>query len=182
MMAKVDIFNTENKYRIIYADPPWPYRDKRKGSLGAENHYPTLPIEQIKQLPVQNICSDDCILFIWGTFPCLPECLCTLQAWGFEYKTLGFSWIKTNKNNGRPFFGIGHYTKSNCEVCLIGIKGRPQIVSNKVSSVVISEKQEHSKKPDVVRDKIVELCGNVPKIELFVRQSVPGWDCWGNEV
>lgn len=80
------------------------------------------------------------------------------------------------------FFGIGHYTKSNCEVCLIGIKGRPQIVSNKVSSVVISEKQEHSKKPDVVRDKIVELCGNVPKIELFARQSVPGWDCWGNEV
>lgn len=105
MMAKVDIFNTENKYRIIYADPPWSYRDKRKGSLGgAENHYPTLPIEQIKQLPVQNICSDDCILFIWGTFPCLPECLCVLQAWGFEYKTLGFSWIKTNKNNGRPFF------------------------------------------------------------------------------
>ena len=91
-------------------------------------------------------------------------------------------WIKTNKNNGKPFFGIGYYTKSNCEVCLIAVKGKPIKVSNSVSSVIISPRQEHSKKPDQIRDKIVELCGDVPRIELFARKKAEGWDVWGNEV
>jgi len=95
---------------------------------------------------------------------------------------LGFSWIKTNKRSGTPFFGIGYYTKSNCEVCLLGIKGRLPVISNKVSSVIISPRREHSRKPDIVREKIVELFGDLPRIELFARQSTPGWDVWGNEV
>lgn len=183
---KVDIFNTDKKYDIIYADPPWDYKDKRDKHPrlcgGASKHYPTMKIEDIKKLPISNIANNNSILFLWVTFPNLQEGLDCIKSWGFKYKTLGFSWIKTNKKNGKPFFGIGYYTKSNCECCLIGVKGKPPKQSNYVSSVVIEPRQEHSKKPDCVRDKIVELCGDLPRIELFARQSTEGWDCWGNEV
>ena len=124
----------------------------------------------------------DCILFMWATFPNLPDALRVIQEWGFTYKTLGFSWIKTNKKNGKYFFGIGYYTKSNAEICLIATKGKPKPISNYVSSVIVSPRREHSRKPDEIRDKIVELVGDMPRIELFARQTVDGWDCWGNEV
>ncbi len=183
---KVDIFNTDKKYNIIYADPPWSYRDKRDKHKrmcgGALSHYPTMTIEEIKKLPVNQISDDNAILFLWVTFPNLQEGLDVIKAWGFKYKTLGFSWIKTNKKDGKPFFGIGWYTKSNCECCLIGVKGKPHKESNGVSSVVISPREEHSKKPDAVREKIVEFSGDIPRIELFARQYADGWDCWGNEV
>lgn len=174
------------KYNIIYADPPWSYKDKRdkhpRMCGGATSHYNTMSLEQIKALPIKDLAADNCMLFLWVTFPNLQEGLDVIKSWGFKYKTLGFSWIKTNKNNGKPFFGIGYYTKSNCEVCLIGVKGKPIKVSNSVSSVIISPRQEHSKKPDQIRDKIVELCGDVPRIELFARKKTEGWDVWGNEV
>lgn len=182
---KIDIYNTDKKYNIIYADPPWQYKDKRTGkkiSGGASNHYNTMNIEDIKKIPIKDLADKNCMLFLWVTFPNLQEGLDVIKEWGFEYKTLGFSWIKTNKKNGKPFFGIGYYTKSNCEVCLIGVKGKPLKVSNYVSSVIIHPKEEHSKKPNEVRNKIIELCGDLPRIELFARQQVEGWDCWGNEV
>lgn len=181
----VDIYNTNKKYNIIYADPPWSYKDKRKGkkiSGGASNHYKTMNINELKQIDILKICDENCMLFMWVTFPNLQEGLDLIKSWGFKYKTLGFSWIKTNKNNGKPFFGIGYYTKSNCEVCLIAVKGKPIKKSNFISSVIISPREEHSKKPDEVRKRIVELCGDIPRIELFARQEVEGWDCWGNEV
>ncbi len=173
------------KYSIIYADPAWEYSDKRDShpriSGGATSHYDTMSIEEIKSLPVQQITENNCMLFLWATFPNLQGALDVIKAWGFKYKTLGFSWIKTNKNNNRPFFGIGYYTKSNCEVCLIGVKGKPIVVNNKISSVLFSTKQQHSKKPDIVRDKIVQLCGDLPRIELFARSKIHGWDVWGND-
>jgi len=171
-------------YQIIYADPPWSYNDKRNGkkmSGGATNHYPTMSIEDIKWLPVPDLADQNCMLFLWATFPNLVEALDVIKHWGFTYKTLGFSWIKTNKD-GSPFFGIGYYTKSNCEVCLIGVKGKPIKVSDFVSSVLISPREEHSKKPDVTREKIIQLCGDIPRVELFARQKTEGWDVWGNEV
>lgn len=187
--VKVDIFNTDKKYSIIYADPPWSYGDrvysKKDGgkfySL-KDYHYDTMSAEEIQSLPVANISESNSILFLWTTFPNLQEGLNTIKAWGFTYKTLGFSWIKTNKKDGRPFFGIGWYTKSNCECCLIGIKGKPPKASNSVSSVIISPREEHSKKPDEARKRIVEFCGDLPRIEIFARQHADGWDCWGNEV
>lgn len=182
---KVDILNTNKKYGVIYADPPWNYKDKRTGkrlSGGAFNHYQTMRTKEIEALPVNEIADKNCMIFLWVTFPCLKDGLRVMESWGFKYKTLGFSWIKTNKNSGTPFFGIGYYTKSNCEVCLIGVKGKPIKKSNRVSSVIISPREEHSKKPDEVRKRIVELCGNIQRIELFARQEFDGWDCWGNEV
>ena len=185
----IDIYNTDKKYNIIYADPPWMYKDKRKGkkiSGGATNHYKTMNIRDIEKMGniIEKISDKDCMLFMWATFPNLIEALKTIKAWGFTYKTLGFSWVKTNKKDGKPFFGIGYYTKSNCEVCLLATKGKPSNlkISNYISSCIISERREHSRKPDEARQRIEQLVGQVPKIELFARQEVEGWDCWGNEV
>jgi N6-adenosine-specific RNA methylase IME4 len=180
------LFDTDRKYSIIYCDPPWSYRDKRDKHPrlcgGASAHYPTMDIEDLKKLPIESLADTNCMLFMWCTFPNLQEGLDLIKAWGFTYKTLGFSWLKTNKRNGEPFFGIGYYTKSNCEICLIGVKGKPIKVSNSVSSVIISPRERHSKKPDIVRDKIVQLCGDLPRIELFARDKTPGWSSWGNEI
>lgn len=174
------------KYSIIYADPPWSYRDKRdkypRLCGGASRHYQTMNIDDIKGIDIPSISEKNCMLFLWATFPNLREALEVISSWGFTYKTLAFSWIKTNKRNGKPFFGIGYYTKSNCEVCLLGVKGRPIKQSNSVSSVIISPREQHSKKPDEIRDRIISLCGDVPKIELFARHKSAGWDVWGNEI
>lgn len=153
---------------------------------GVSKHYKTMQKEEIEKMGIviQKIAAENCLLFMWATFPNLKEALQVIEKWGFTYKTLGFSWIKTNRKNKKPFFGIGFYTKSNCEVCLIGIKGKPGqlIKSNNVSSCIISERREHSRKPDEARERIEELVGDVPKIELFARQAYENWDCWGNEV
>lgn len=174
------------KYSIIYADPPWKYNSsanhKTRFRGGACGHYDLMSMEEIKKLPIQDIAADNCALFMWCTFPFLEEQIKLFSHWGFKYRTLGFSWIKTNPKNGKPFFGVGYYAKSNCEVCLMGIKGKMKPVSNKISSVVISPRREHSRKPDEVRDRIVQLFGDLPRVELFARQRVEGWDAWGNEV
>ena len=183
---KVDIFNTDKKYNIIYADPPWKYnqRNNRKTRFGGgvHSHYQVMSMEQLEVLPLQNITDDNCVLFLWTTFPYLDKQIKMFEKWGFKYKTLGFSWIKTNPKNGKPFFGVGYYAKSNCEVCLMGVKGKMKPISNTVSSCIISPRREHSRKPDEVRERIVELFGDIPRIELFARQHAEGWDCWGNEV
>ncbi|MDD5356568.1 MAG: MT-A70 family methyltransferase [Candidatus Pacebacteria bacterium] len=173
------------RYQIIYADPPWRYskfRHWRVMGKGIAAYYETLTTSEIAALPVSKIAAGDCILFLWTTFPRLPDALAVIAAWGFTYKTVGFTWLKLNARNGKPFFGMGHYTRSNCEVCLIGVKGRSLRVSNRVSSVVFAPRQEHSRKPDEVRERIVTLCGNRPRIELFARERVSGWDAWGDEV
>lgn len=185
----VDIYNTDKKYNIIYADPPWSYGDVHtwhKMGGGVVRHYKTMKIKDIEDMGqvINKIAAEDSLLFMWVTFPNLKEGLKVIEKWGFTYKTLGFSWIKLNKKNKKPCFGIGFYTKSNCEVCLIGIKGKPsKVIKDKtVSSCIISERREHSKKPDEARYRIEKLVGDVPKIELFARQDVKGWDCWGDEV
>jgi len=177
------------KYSIIYADPPWSYKSTsspnqigKYKSIKAKSHYPTMSFQSIYELPIESICEDNCYLFLWCTFPLLPHCIQTFEHWGFMYKTIGFNWIKTNKNNNKPFFGTGYYTKSNAEVCLLGIRGKMKPVSNSVSSVLLEPRTKHSAKPPITRDKIVQLCGDLPRIELFAREETVGWDTWGNEV
>ena len=174
------------KYQIIYADPPWKYNSRANHKTrfrgGACGHYSLMTMEEIKSLPINELAEENCALFLWTTFPYLNEQIKLLEHWGFKYRTVGFTWIKTNSKNGKPFFGVGFYTKSNAEVCLLGIKGRLKPITNKISSVVIAPRQEHSKKPSEVRNKIVELFGDLPRIELFARQKTDGWDVWGNEV
>lgn len=172
------------KYKIIYADPPWQYRVYSKKGKGrsAENHYHTMNIDDIRSLPVGEIADDDCVLFLWITFPCLKEGISVMESWGFTYKTCGFNWVKRNKKKDTYFMGLGFWTRSNSEVCLIGTKGHPKRVSKAVPQVCDARVMEHSRKPSEVRERIVELCGYVPRIELFAREAVKGWDCFGDEI
>jgi len=141
-----------------------------------------MKIEDIYNLDVASLAADDCILFLWATFPCLPEALETIKRWGFRYKTLGFCWIKKNRKSPSWFWGLGFWTRSNPEICLVATKGRPKRVSKAVHSVVDTHIERHSKKPDVVRGRIVELMGDIPRAELFAREKVEGWVCLGNEI
>lgn len=175
------------KYNIIYADPPYSYNDKMKmkgvhGMIrGAESFYPTMNIQLIKTMPVGSIAHKNSVLFLWVTMPMLQEGLDIIKAWGFLYKTCGFTWIKKTKNN-KTHCGMGHYTRGNAELCLIGVKGKLKRQSASILQIIEAEIKEHSKKPLIVMDKIVELFGDLPRIELFARERVDGWDCWGNEV
>ena len=174
----------KKKYNIIYADPPWEYNKRNNTNTkfggGIYSHYDSMKIDDICKMEIPS--DDNCALFLWVTFPKLEYGMRVIKEWGFTYKTIGFNWVKTNKNNTDPFFGVGYYTKSNTEVCLLGIKGKMKPISNKISSVVIHPRMAHSKKPDVVRDNIVELFGDVPRLEMFARQKTEGWDVFGNQV
>lgn len=180
---RVDIFNTDKKYDIIYADPPWRYAD-RKCNGACEFHYETMKLEDIKALPIKDIANKDCVLFLWTTYPMLQEALEIIKAWGFKYKSIGFQWIKQNKSGKGYFFGLGRWTRGNTEPCLIAVKGKPKRQNNSISQLIFEPIGKHSAKPPVVRQKVVELMGgeDMTKIELFARQYADGWDCWGNEV
>jgi len=172
---------TSKKYNIIYADPPWQYaRSKVQGA--AEKHYRTMSVDDICQLPIAEICGKDCILFMWATFPQLEEALQVIKAWGFNYKSVAFVWLKQNKSGIGWFYGLGFWTRGNAEICLLATKGQPKRKSAKVHQFIISPLRGHSQKPDEARDKIVELVGDLPRVELFAREKADGWDTWGNEV
>ena len=181
---------THKKYKVIYADPPWSYQDKALNTGGALRHYPTMKIEDIKALPINTIADTECILFMWATFPLLREALDVINAWGFQYKTCAFVWIKANKRTDTTlpnppldvFWGMGHWTRSNAEICLLAIKGKPKRIDAGVHQIIYAPIDKHSKKPDATRTKILRLCGDLPRVELFARQNADGWDVWGNEV
>lgn len=177
----IDIFNTNKKYDIIYADPPWQYKDK-KCNGNCENHYHTMTVDEICNLPIKNITSENAVLFIWVTYPMLEECFKVIKAWGFTYKTIGFQWVKLNKKGIGYFFGLGRWTRGNTECCLLAVKGKPKRISNKVSQLVVEPIKRHSEKPEIVHDKIIELIGESEKIELFARKNYKNWDVWGDEL
>lgn len=175
------------KYNIILADPPWDYGNTKVKDTTAfgivEKHYPSMKFEDIKKLPIDKIADNNCYLFLWVTSPFLEKGFELIKSWGFKYATVGFVWIKmTNDKSRVRGDGLGHYTNSNAEYCLIARKGRYWRDSRKVRQVVLEPKDIHSKKPDEVSKRIVELCGDLPRIELFARKNTEGWDVWGNEV
>ena len=174
-------FPNNKRYNIILIDPAWTYKDKAlAGNRGAGCKYNLMTTEDIKQLPINSIADDDCVLFCWVTFPKLNEVFDVIKAWGFEYKTVAFTWVKKYKN-GDNFMGMGRWTRANAEICLLCTKGKPKRVSASVRQVIETIPERHSKKPDIVREKIVELCGDLPRIELFARERVENWDCWGDD-
>ena len=170
----------EKKYGIIYADPPWKYAQKRL-SGAAEHHYPTMSIEELCALPVADLAAEDSALFLWATFPQLPEALRLIKAWGFSFKTAAFVWLKLNKKSYTWFYGLGFWTRGNAELCLFATRGHPKRKSAGIHQFIISPIEQHSKKPDITREKIIALMGDIPRIELFARQETAGWDTWGNE-
>lgn len=173
----------KGEYDVVLADPPWSYADKcHAGRRGAEYKYSTMSIDGLKSLPVPEVVNKDSVLFMWATWPLLDEALDVMGAWGFSYRTIGFIWIKMNKLKPTPFMGMGNWTRSNSEPCLLGVRGTPKRVSAAVHSVIMSPIREHSRKPDEVRHGIEKLMGPCRRIELFARSTSPGWDAWGNEV
>lgn len=169
------------KYRIIYADPAWQYDDTAT-SGAAEDHYSTMSIEALCGLPVADISDESSVLLMWATYPLLPEALALIKAWGFTYKTIAFQWVKQYPICNSYCKGVGHYTRSNSEPCLLATRGKkiPTLDSG-ISQLIISHRQQHSRKPTEVREKIVRLFGDVPRIELFARDKIEGWDCWGDQ-
>jgi len=174
------VITTKGKYNIIYADPAWRYYED--GLKNQSQHYSTMSLEDICNLPVGDLAADDCILFMWVTFPMLDSFIDVLRCWGFEYSTVGFTWVKATKDKKGFAFGLGAWTRSNAEICVIGRRGVVPRQDASISQIIYEPVEEHSKKPAIVRDKIIQLVGELPRIELFARETVDGWDCWGNEV
>ena len=141
-----------------------------------------MSISELCALPVADLAAKDSALFLWATFPQLPEALRLIQAWGFTYKSVAFVWLKQNRKSPGWFYGLGFWTRGNAEVCLLATRGHPKRQAANVHQFIISPVREHSRKPEEAREKIVALMGDLPRVELFARQSPPGWDGWGNEV
>ena len=173
------------KYSVIYCDPPWDYKGQKqhagKGKSdtgGAIKHYPTMKLPQLKNLKpfIDDLCEQDCLLFLWSSSPHLDQAIDLMKHWGFKWSTVGFCWDKGRVN---PSF----YTMSQVELCLIGKRGKipqPRGARN-VRQYVLHPREKHSKKPDEVRKRIDQMFPHHSKIELFAREKVDGWDAWGNE-
>ena len=182
-IMKIDIYKTENKYGIIYADPPWRYDNPKNNdpAMGGIT-YPTMSLEDICNMPIHNIASKNCILFLWATMPKLREALEVIKAWGFNYKTCAFCWVKQNPSGNGIYSGLGHWTNGNAELCLLATKGAPKRVSKNVKQIVLAPRGRHSAKPHEVRNRIVQLIGDISRIELFAREEPEGWDCFGRRI
>lgn len=177
----------ESTYKCILADPPWHYRTRGKHSGGrhASTHYPTMSVSEIAAVPVGDLAADDCALFLW-TVQWLPprDVEIILDAWAFDYKTIAFVWVKLTTKSGLLHWGMGHSTRNGAEFCLLATRGRSLIAAKDVHQVIVAPVREHSRKPDETYDRIERLLAlQEPgdKIELFARQSWPGWEAWGIE-
>jgi N6-adenosine-specific RNA methylase IME4 len=182
-------------FGAILADPPWRFatwsplgRDrsadkhylKQARACGAaEDAFTTLPLEDICAMPVADCAADDAVLFLWACCPLLREALQVIEAWGFTYKTCGFTWTKLNAD-GTPYMGLGYWTRANAELCLLATRGKPKRINADVPQAILERRREHSRKPDCVHERIERLVPG-PYLELFGRQSRPGWVVWGNE-
>jgi N6-adenosine-specific RNA methylase IME4 len=174
------------KYQIIYADPPWKfnnraYQDNDREPIEPNAYYKIMETQDICNLPIKNIRANDSALFIWTTDAHLPDCLQVMSAWGFEYRTIAFVWIKKYAS-GIPCVLVAPWTLKSTEICLLGIYGNPKRKSVNVYALIEAKRTKHSKKPNEVRNRIVKLFGDVSRIELFARERFEGWDYWGDEL
>lgn len=179
----------ERKFNIIYCDPPWQFGSKayqdgnRKMLKLEETQYETMTIEDIKGLPINEISDKDCICFMWVTDSHLKEGIEVLESWGFKYKTIAFNWIKKYAS-GETCVNFAPWTLKSWEICIVGIKGSMGKYKkvNNIRGLVEAERTKHSKKPIEVRNRIEQLFGDIPRIELFAREYSEDWFVWGNEV
>lgn len=148
----------------------------------AKGSFPCMPIEDICKLSVKDISDDNSMLFLWATMPKLREALHVIEAWGFKYITCAFTWVKENPKNGGIYSGLGHWTNGNAELCLFAKRGHPKRLCKSVKQIQMWPRGRHSVKPPQIRNEIIRLVGDLPRIELFARQKTEGWDVWGNEI
>jgi N6-adenosine-specific RNA methylase IME4 len=165
----------EEKFGLVYADPPWRYSFSKSKSRKVENQYQTMSLEDIKALNIQGLCKKNAVLYLWATAPKIIECLDVMKAWGFTYKTQ-MIWDKVN-------IGMGYWARGRHEIILIGTRGKvpPPAQSVRIPSVITEKRGRHSAKPKM--HSYFDLAHpDMKKIELFARSKVAGWSCWGNEV
>ena len=177
------------RYGAILVDPAWTfetYSEKGKGR-SAERHYECMTDDEIAKLPIKEIAADDCVLFLWSTGPKLEDALWVIQKWGFDFKTMGFTWAKQKRGAGARaadwWRGMGYWTRANPEFCILATRGSPKRLpdATDVDELIVAPVREHSRKPDDVRKRIGRLVAG-PYIELFSRERAEGWDAWGAEV
>jgi len=174
------------KYQIIYADPPWAFtgfvNEHKNGITRPTLPYQTMGDFEITELPIEAIADKDCILFLWCVDSRLDIMSLIMDKWGFKYKTVGFVWNKVRKDGNGVNATFSKYTRKSCEFLYIGTRGKCLAKVHTQNQYFPEAKRKHSQKPDGIRDMIVKMCGDLPRIELFARQKTEGWDVWGNEV
>lgn len=175
-----DIFSSGRKYDVIYADPPWQYKDKLNcGNRGAEHKYSCMDYNSICAMPVHSIAADDCLLGMWWVGPMAKEAFTVVESWGFDIITMtGFSWAKTTVN-GKWHFGMGHWTRGNVENVLFARRGSPKRKDAGVSQFIPAMFRGHSVKPDAVGQKLRQLMYPCRMLEMFARRDSEMWDTWG---
>jgi N6-adenosine-specific RNA methylase IME4 len=172
-------------FAVILADPPWPFKTwspKGQGRSG-EAHYATLSHADLEALPIGELAADDAVLFMWIVQTRIPEAVRLFEAWGFKLKSVAFAWFK---GDGQQLFpddppmqmGMGKWTRAGFEQCWLGTRGKR--LNADVRQVLVEKRREHSRKPDGIQERIERLVTG-PYLELFARQSRPGWTTWGNE-
>lgn len=191
-MKDVISVDSTKKYQIIYADPPWSFGNRMYSSNKLDHHraitraYPVMKTREICELQVKNIVAEDAICFMWAADAFIPDAIQVMESWGFKYKTVAFIWQKKEKSGKQVCF-MGQWTMKGSELVLLGTRGKmtQYLKSRKVRQLqeAVRERNIHSRKPEQIRTKIVEMFGDdLPKIELFARLRVDNWDAWGNEV
>jgi N6-adenosine-specific RNA methylase IME4 len=178
--------SASKRYGAILVDPPWSFRTWSAKGTGrsAISHYDCLDFKVLAELPVGDLAADHCALFLWAIDPMLPTAFELIQAWRFQYKTVGFYWVKLNKSAKSPsdyFTGMGFWTRANPEPCLLATRGHPVRQSKSVRKLIVEERRQHSRKPRCTHERIEQLV-NGPYLEMFSRETKPGWDCWGDQV
>lgn len=177
-----DLRGDNPKFQVIYADPPW--KCWSGGNRNASRHYKCMELDAIKALPVGELATEKAALFLWCISPILPDCLSVGEAWGFRYATKVFNWQKMCKN-GNPHFGCGKWTRAGSEDCYLFTRGgiqRPEPGHAGVRQSFHSVPGRHSEKPNEFRKRIIQLMGNVPRVELFARDRREGFLVWGDEI
>lgn len=174
-----------DKYAVILADPPWRFKVWNKDTgqgRSAESHYPTMKTEKIGFLPIYPITADNSVLFLWSVWPLLPDALEVIKAWGFEYKTIAWVWVKAKKSGFGFHFGMGYYTRANSEPCLLATKGNMPVAVHNIQALIYSPVREHSRKPDDQYRKIESLYPGRKYLELFARRERKGWKSVGFDI
>jgi len=174
-------------YSVILADPPWRF-DVWSENIGPngrspDKHYSTMTIEEICALNISALLKPNAALFLWSVWPRIFDAEKVINAWGFEYKSLAWVWVKLNPSSIGFHYGMGYYTRANSEPCLLATRGNlPKPKARDVQALICSSVREHSRKPDEQYAKIERLYPDGPYLELFARRKRPGWDALGNEL
>ncbi|MGL4811870.1 MAG: MT-A70 family methyltransferase [Beijerinckiaceae bacterium] len=187
---------TPGGFGVILADPPWSFltygKKRTTPHRGTDEHYKTMTAKDLTDLPVGDTAAKDCALFMWVVDSHLDKAIELGKAWGFTFKSIAFVWLKRDPIDHRQMcfmqpvpkpakIGMGYSTRKQAELCLLFTRGKPKRISKGVRQVIEAERREHSRKPDETFSRVEALFGG-SYLELFARETRPGWQAWGNEV